>query len=378
LPSEASFVVLNNTRRPRTGGDYVYSVMKRALTTHGYRVVEVSVPALITRMKACDTATSGARVYSLCAETIADFLCYLSSLRRFMLGSNLLITSSCPTFPVFGHLTYHQPKAPFARFGKRSDSLKRRIAYEVQENEKLSPLWLINKRLMKLHLSNSDFTKKFVKKNYGVESKILYPPVPVRKYSQINIREKRKPRVLVSRPEAATGISQLPKIAERLPRNTKLVIIGDLDRTGMETLRALKDIGAEFEYLGYVSGERKAEVLRRCAVYINLAVNESFGITIVEALAAGCVPIAHNSGGVPEYLPSYLQYSTPHEAAEKAALYLDNTPSLKKELRNIALQFDETIFRESFMLLVRNLETLLGLNGVKESSLNAPATASET
>ena len=31
--------------------------------------------------------------------------------------------------------------------------------------------------------------------------------------------------------------------------------------------------------------------------YIHCAENEHFGITIVEAMAAGCVPIVHDSGG---------------------------------------------------------------------------------
>ena len=31
--------------------------------------------------------------------------------------------------------------------------------------------------------------------------------------------------------------------------------------------------------------------------YVHCAENEHFGITIVEAMAAGCVPIVHDSGG---------------------------------------------------------------------------------
>jgi len=377
MSNAADFVTINDTRRPRTGGDYVYTVMKRELLRQGYRVSEVSVPALTNRMKAREPTNRRQHTYMLSAETMAHFLCYLSSLRRFMLGSRLLITSSCPTFPVFGHLTYHQPKAPFAQFSTKTDSTKRRIAYKVQENEKLSPSWFFVKKLLKLHLSNSKFTKEFVKKIYGVESKILYPPVPVRKYLHINIHEKRKPCILIARPEAATGISILPRIAEHLPKNAKIIVIGDIDRIGMRALRVLKRVGVEFKYLGYLTGEQKIEIFRRCPLYINLAVNETFGITIIEALAAGCVPIAHDSGGVPEYLPSNLRYSTPDEAAEKAAVYMDTNNRLREELRNIALKFDEPIFRERFMVFVRKLETLLGLDGAEGSRKMAPATTSE-
>jgi hypothetical protein len=47
LPVEIDFITLNDTRAPRTGGDYVYSVMKDELLKQSYRIREVSVPILI-------------------------------------------------------------------------------------------------------------------------------------------------------------------------------------------------------------------------------------------------------------------------------------------------------------------------------------------
>src|SRR2546426_9894797 len=43
---------------------------------------------------------------------------------------------------------------------------------------------------------------------------------------------------------------------------------------------------------------RKAkDLLGRAMAYVHCAENEHFGITIVEAMAAGCVPVVHDSGG---------------------------------------------------------------------------------
>ena len=39
------------------------------------------------------------------------------------------------------------------------------------------------------------------------------------------------------------------------------------------------------------------EILAKAKVYVHCAQNEHFGISIVEAMAAGCVPVVHNSGG---------------------------------------------------------------------------------
>jgi glycogen synthase len=46
--------------------------------------------------------------------------------------------------------------------------------------------------------------------------------------------------------------------------------------------------------------------------------NEPFGISTVEAIAAGCVPIVHNSGGQREIVPfDDLRFNDKIEAVEK-------------------------------------------------------------
>jgi len=360
LHNEVDFVIINNTRRPGTGGDYVYSVMRNELIRQGYRVFEVSVPLLIDYMKARDPTNWIGRTSMVSAEILAYLLCYLSSFKKFVYGSRLMITSSCPTFPVFGHLTYHQPKAGiFTPLRKESDSIRRKIGYKIEENETLSPMWFLVKKRIRLHLSNSIFTRELVKKNYGVDSNVLYPPVPVHKHLHLNLYDKRKSYILITRPEATTGISLLPEIAKYLSKSMKFIIIGNIDRVGIRTLRVLKDAGTKFEYLGYVKEELKTEILRKCSVYINLAINETFGITVVEALAAGCVPISHDSGAIPEYLPQEFRYSNFDEAAEKVAMYINSKNELRKELRSIALKFEEASFRKKFMFFVQHLETSL-------------------
>jgi len=271
-----------------------------------------------------------------------------------------MITSSCPTFPVFGHLTYHQPKAGiFSSLRRESDSVRRKIGYRIEENETLSPMWFFVKKLIRLHLSNSKFTRQVVKKIYSIDSNVLYPPVAVKKYLHIHLHDKRKPYILITRPQATTGISSLPEIAKYLSKNMKFIVIGNIDHVGIRALHLLKNAGTKFEYLGYVKEELKTELFRKCSAYINLATNETFGITVVEALAAGCVPIAHDSGAVPEYLPQEFRYSNFDEAAEKVAIYINSKNELRKKLRSIALKFEEASFRKNFMFFVRNLETCL-------------------
>lgn len=56
-------------------------------------------------------------------------------------------------------------------------------------------------------------------------------------------------------------------------------------------LRRLAD--ARVEFLGHVSGERKAALLRRADLFVSCSRHESYGLTIAEAEAAGCPVISH-------------------------------------------------------------------------------------
>jgi glycosyltransferase involved in cell wall biosynthesis len=358
--NKVDFIVVNDTAKPRTGGDYVYSVMKRELISQGYEVDETSIPQTVGFLQRAHKSEWIGRMPFSPAELFAYILCYLSSLEKFKRHSHVVITSSCPTFPVLGHLTYHQPKAGIlARYFTENDSMRRIIGYRIEENEKLSPLWFFAKKLIRLHLSNSYFTKELVKRIYGVESTVLYPPVPIHKYDDPIDGKKRKRHVLLTRPEATTGVSLLPIISRGLPKDIKLVIIGNIDRAGMVALRNLKSKGANFEYLGFVSEESKIEIFRKCSIYINLAINETFGISVVEALASGCIPVAHRSGAVPEYLPEEFCFSDDKEIPEKIVAYIDSPNYLREKLKRIALKFDESVFRKNFMLSFHRLENSL-------------------
>jgi glycosyltransferase involved in cell wall biosynthesis len=50
------------------------------------------------------------------------------------------------------------------------------------------------------------------------------------------------------------------------------------------------------------------EILGKAKVYVHCAQNEHFGITIVEAMAAGCVPVVNDSGGPREIVSDEVGY----------------------------------------------------------------------
>lgn len=355
---EIVMISVNNTLTPRTGGEYVYKVMKEELLKQRYILHEISVPLLLEHLiKPRSQQTRRENLYRL----LLHFRCVFESLLKRCQSRYLVLTSSHPAFPVFGHLVYHQPKSGTGyNIGREYLSLYRKVGWIIVENEKLSPMWCLAKRSHILHLSNSFFTKRLIKKLYGLDSFVLYPPAPISPMLDLGFQDQRIFGVIVARPNVPSGITLLPKIVERLPKTHRLVVIGNADSTGLKVIQTLRREGFNIDYLGYVSERDKLKLFNSFSHYLHLSLNEPFGITVVEAMAAGCIPIAPKSGGIPEYLPQDLLYSNPGEAAEKiiAKVGLEDY-DLKTQLRRIARRFREEKFRVKFIAYVKMLENLM-------------------
>jgi glycosyltransferase involved in cell wall biosynthesis len=79
---------------------------------------------------------------------------------------------------------------------------------------------------------------------------------------------------------------------------------------------------------------------------------EHFGISIVEAMAFGCVPIVHNSGGMREFVPAKYRYQTAVDAAEIISREIAEWTSGKAdETKDIADRFSLSNFSANFMEL---------------------------
>jgi len=349
-------ISVNDTQTPTSGGEYTYRVIKDESLRQGYQVQEVSVPILLRSLlgsKSDEAPTQNV------IRSLLYFRCLFESLDRRWQRGCLVITSSSPLFPVFGHLVYHQPKTGICcTMGREYLSLYEQLGMLIHENENLSPVWLFAKRSHILHLSNSYFTKGLISDLYGLESLVLYPPVSIPCRHSISSGKERVPGVIIVRPRAISGITFLPRIIDELPKTVKFVVIGKADAVGMEVFRFLRSKGVDIKYLGYVSESMKLDLFTRFSHYLHLGLNESFGITVVEAMAAGCIPVAPKSGAIPEYVPKDLLYSNHQEASQKISSQIGLGDSdLEMELKNIAKRFDEKKFRRGIAAYINMLDT---------------------
>ena len=150
--------------------------------------------------------------------------------------------------------------------------------------------WIAAQRVDR-YVANSHLTAARVRRYFGRESTVLYPPVETARF----------------RPSGAPGEHYMV-LAELMAHKRIDVAVQAFNALGLPLLvvgdgpesRHLKRIaGPTIGFTGRVTDERVAELLQRARALVVTA-TEEFGIAAVEALAAGRPVIALGEGGVRE------------------------------------------------------------------------------
>src|SRR6266849_2165166 len=119
----------------------------------------------------------------------------------------------------------------------------------------------------------------------------------------------------------------------RIVPKTRFVAIGSLSGETSAYYDQLKKSAPENVSFVLSPLRKVRDILGRAMAYVHCAENEHFGITIVEAMAAGCVPIVHDSGGPKEIVTSDVgfRWSNLSVAARQIVMLAEND-SLRREL----------------------------------------------
>jgi alpha-1,2-mannosyltransferase len=213
----------------------------------------------------------------------------------------------------------------------------------------------------KLVLANSRYTAAEIKAFSGKNVQVLYPPFT----SSIQNRSTQSKQDLVvttSRFEQNKKLETIPVIAQKTASNIQFAVIGRLyDKATLESLqKQVKKLGltGRVQFYPDLPAEQKLQMLAAAKVYLHTMVGEHFGISIVEAMASGCIPVSHNSGGMVEFVPSQNRYETIEQAAEKIDAEIVGWSNGKTvEPKRIAEQFSIKNFSFRFMKLFSEYET---------------------
>lgn len=166
-----------------------------------------------------------------------------------------------------------------------------------------------------LAMVNSSWTQSHIEKLWGIPDRIkrVYPPCDTSGLQVLPLERSTEYPAIISvaqfRPEKAHPLQleafsvALRKLDADLPR-PRLQFVGSCrNKSDEERLQSLKDKSIELKVDGNVEFYKNllyrdlVKLLGGAVVGIHSMIDEHFGISVVEYMAAGAIPIAHNSAG---------------------------------------------------------------------------------
>lgn len=143
-------------------------------------------------------------------------------------------------------------------------------------------------------IANSKYIARRIKKNYGRESDVIYPPVDINKFDLTTTKDKYY--LTVSRFVPYKRIDLIVEAFAKMPER-KLIVIGE----GPETKKIKSLAAPNIEILGHQPFEKLKLYMENAKAFI-FAAEEDFGIIMPESLACGTPVIAFNKGGASEII----------------------------------------------------------------------------
>jgi len=142
------------------------------------------------------------------------------------------------------------------------------------------------------------------------------------------------------RKNIARLIQALSKVAEIIPHH--LVLVGgsgwDMDAVYRETNNPA--VAGRVHQMGYVTDDQLRALYNSASLYIHPSLYEGFGLTVLEAMAAGCPVITSNVYSLPEVAGDAALLIDPYNADEMAEALkaLCTNESMAEELRRRGLE----------------------------------------
>jgi glycosyltransferase involved in cell wall biosynthesis len=219
-------------------------------------------------------------------------------------------------------------------------------------------------------IANSHFTNRLIQEQLGLPSYVVHPPATVEEFSPLS--QKRADRIGVvssGRFSPEKNFEFVLALAGRMPE-TPFVIAGTLSGAlsrsyHQRLLRRKESLGLRNVEIIAGSFEKLREIYASSSVFLNTTEYESYGISIVEAMASGLVPIVHRSGGPWEDILDRSEgiygfaYCSEEEAARAVNKILhsrDEREHILERNRRRIKQFSSSAFKDNLVARIQGIE----------------------
>lgn len=215
-------------------------------------------------------------------------------------------------------------------------------------------------------LTNSNFSRKAILKSFGVDSAVLPPPVDVDIFRNACLTSNSRDDsiLVISRFNPSKKIENVIHLAKLLHQNelgTEMNIVGNMLPDGVGYFNYLNNLVKHYELEDFVRFEinlrfdRLLDLMRRSKVYVHPLPGEPFGISTVEAMSAGIIPVVPDIGGHTEFVPAKYQFHTYGQGVGAVAAALAAPASERTKLSHSTQKYSVTNYIKKFQQILTDI-----------------------
>jgi len=202
-----------------------------------------------------------------------------------------------------------------------------------------------------LVLAISEYSKLHLDKEWRRPSTLVYPSC-----NMVPTKAKRNRVVTTARTIPEKRLELFWKVAELCPEYEFVMLLTQDPRFREYTSKLYSQVPANGNIVSNPPKDVYHNILGESKVYLHMMVGEHFGITIVEAMSASCVPIVHDSGGPKEIVDndSGFRWRIVDEIPDLVHKAIKMSPSMAARLR--AQHFNHERFEKKLSSVFSELQ----------------------
>ena len=220
-------------------------------------------------------------------------------------------------------------------------------------------------------ITNSEFSRRAIVNAFGLDNiYILSPPIDSETFRNVELMangddERNDIILVISRIAPHKKIENAIKLAKILKDNNVgkgMKIVGNLYYYFFDYYSELKQMVLDLGLTDYITFEINASldkllsIMRESRVYFHPMVGEHFGMAVLEAIAAGLIPVVPNEGGLTEFVPQEYQFNTIEQAAEIIMYVFNHLPKTERiKISDDINKFSNSHYIEGFQTILNEL-----------------------